>query len=317
MTASWQVQPTALGTYPWSNIPSRVFGPLKLIAWRKPISIDQPIIVKPDLRGSGETSVSDLPQGARPSIQGSGTDIHHIREYRPGDPIHTIDWKATARTEQLTTRVFAEEQSLEIMLVVDAGRTSRTEMSGLSQFAHYANLACRFALHATQRGDSVGMIVVADKLMATLPPRTGNTAVTNIRETLAQLNPTPMETDLVTAALHLQKTVRHRCLVVLLTDIYGQAIEGAFGRSLSVWQRKHLPIIVSCIDPDLLEQKSTPATVPSQVYKTLATNEYLNVVNTNADAAGRMGAHCIVARPSQLEQKVLDLYEGLRANRRV
>ena len=44
VTASWQVQPTALGTYPWSNIPSRVFGPLKLIAWRKPISIDQPMM---------------------------------------------------------------------------------------------------------------------------------------------------------------------------------------------------------------------------------------------------------------------------------
>lgn len=51
---------------------------------------------------------------------GSGIEFHRTREYRHGDPTNRIDWNRLARTGDLTTIEFDENQAVSVMLVVDA-----------------------------------------------------------------------------------------------------------------------------------------------------------------------------------------------------
>src|SRR4029077_3320956 len=132
-----------------------------------------------------------------------------------GDPRHTIDWKATARSSRLRTPVFREEPHPRGVLLLDAGRQSRTEVDGLQQLGHYANLAARFAEFCVAHDDQVGLIAFADRPLATLTPARGAEALTRIRAALTDLVPSAVESDVLAAALHVRRLVRHRCLVVI------------------------------------------------------------------------------------------------------
>ncbi|WP_435152679.1 DUF58 domain-containing protein [Haladaptatus sp. DFWS20] len=50
---------------------------------------------------------------------GSGIEFFATREYRSGDPLSRIDWNRKARTGELTTVEFREEQTATVVLVVD------------------------------------------------------------------------------------------------------------------------------------------------------------------------------------------------------
>jgi len=68
-----------------------------------------------------------------------------LRAYVRGDPLARIDWKATARTRRLITREFSEDQHLDVLVAIDAGRLSRVRAGRLDRFGLYANVAARMA----------------------------------------------------------------------------------------------------------------------------------------------------------------------------
>jgi len=78
--------------------------------------------------------------------------VLQLRRYRICDPPRVIDWKATARSGQLVSRDFTQEQSLDVMILVDAGRASALRAGDLDRLGHYANVAARLAQHALARG---------------------------------------------------------------------------------------------------------------------------------------------------------------------
>ena len=57
----------------------------------------------------GKQSATDLSAPSGPELASSSGDPSAIREYRPGDNIVAIDWKASARGQGLHTREFSEQ----------------------------------------------------------------------------------------------------------------------------------------------------------------------------------------------------------------
>lgn len=315
----FKVKPVALTDAQWSQLPIRVLGPLRLAWWSAALPVGAAIRVVPDALGRHERSSSGL---ARPGAtaerrQGSGRELHHLREYRPGDPRHAIDWKATARSGQLITRVFTEEQHLEIVLVVDAGRTSRNEIDGLSQLGHYVNTAARFAERAVANEDRIGLIAITDRPVALVAPDRGLQAVRNIRQALAGLTTVPVESDMLAAAHELGRMVRHRSLVIVLTDYYGSDPGSRLGQSIRLWVPKHLPMVVGLIGGEVKQIAGRLASEWLDPYESLAAMTYQQDVHRGMAGLRRLGAETLLAGPEELEQAVIRRYQLLRANRRV
>ena len=73
-------------------------------------------------------------------MPGQGREFERLREYRYGDEIRQIDWKATSRQRQLITREFNVERNQNIVLMVDCGRFMRNETDGIS-YCHTSHSA--------------------------------------------------------------------------------------------------------------------------------------------------------------------------------
>lgn len=68
----------------------------------------------------GQSQTLAMPGRNTSDSGGSGTEFHQTRSYRRGDPVGRVDWNRYARTGELTTIEFREEQTASVVVVVDA-----------------------------------------------------------------------------------------------------------------------------------------------------------------------------------------------------
>lgn len=312
------VRAVVLGSHEWPSLPVRVLGPLGLAWWSRKVATSARSTVLPDTLGRRATITGSAEAGSAPQSRlGSGHELYQLREYRSGDPRNTIDWKATARTSRLITRVFSEDQHLEIMILLDAGRTSRTEFDGMSQLGHYVNLAARFAEYCAAGDDRVGLVVYTDRPLRIVPPGRGHAGVLEIRRALAGLEPHPIESDVLEAALEVRRLVKHHCLTIVLTDLYESTSTGRLAQTARLLAPKHLPMMVGLLGTEVATLAEGEAHDWLDPYRGLAARAYARQVRANIAQLGALGALAMTARPEELDRKVLGRYRLLRSQHRV
>ena len=77
--------------------------------------------------------------------------------------------------------------------MLDVGRTSGVAIDRLTRLGHYVNAACRFAEHAVQNEDRVGLVTFADVPLLGFAPDHGMAAVSRLRTGLAAASSLPRE----------------------------------------------------------------------------------------------------------------------------
>jgi uncharacterized protein (DUF58 family) len=83
---------------------------------------------------------------------GSSLEFNDYREYEPGDDLRHIDWNAYARSDQLSVKLFREEVTPHVDLVMDGSRSMALENSAKAQAT--VALAALFAAAASNTGFS-------------------------------------------------------------------------------------------------------------------------------------------------------------------
>ena len=83
---------------------------------------------------------------------GSSLEFKDHREYQPGDDLRRIDWNAYARTDKLTLKLFQEEVSPHLDLVIDGSRSMTLE--GSAKLHATLGLSAVFAIAAMNAGFS-------------------------------------------------------------------------------------------------------------------------------------------------------------------
>ncbi len=148
------VTPLNLGETGIGDLYTRVLGHLGLAWWSHKITASIHTRVVPRALSRAEHAAGQQLSGERytPRQFSSGDNLLALRDHQVGDPIKSIDWKATAKRRQPTVRIYAREQNLDIMLVIDAGRSSRLQAGKLTRLNHYINIAARLAQLASSQG---------------------------------------------------------------------------------------------------------------------------------------------------------------------
>ena len=312
-----RVLPKRLGSSEWPPLRTRIAGPLGLAWWPRQVACRAVVRVLPDLfRNAGEVKgVSGF--GSQASIDaGGGAEVLRLRDYRAGDPPRVIDWKATARADRLISREFTQEHGLQIVIVIDAGRSSALRAGSLDRFGHYVNIAARLAQFAAEREDLVGLVVYADRPLAALPPARGPGAVARLRAVLAASRIERTESNPLYAATRVRSLVRHRSLIVMLTDIDDASAESQLAHAVRFLLPKHLPFVAGLSSAEAESMARAPARTWLDPYRALAAQEYCIGLERKARALNALGAPALVAKPEQLEHAVFAAYTTFRRRRR-
>lgn len=248
---------------------------------------------------------------------GAGSELHQLREYVQGDPIARIDWKATARTGKFITREFTEDQHLDVLVAIDAGRLSRVRAGRLDRFGLYSNIAARFAEVVTPNDDRVGLLVFSDRMLAVCAPERGETAITRIRRALERLNVETAESDPIAAAVRIRSMLKHRTLVIMLTDLDDAAVAEQLARSVRLLSPPHLVVVAGVHSAEIAGLAHREAAGWRDPWIALAAQEHELRAAAQRLLLRKLGAPVIATKEELLEQAVFAEYESLRRSRRV
>jgi uncharacterized protein (DUF58 family) len=191
-------------------------------------------------------AVEDLVGGEYHSIfKGMGIVFEEVRAYQPGDDIRMIDWNVTARMGHPFVKRFIEERELTVMLVVDGSGSQ--EFSTLVQQKRevMAELAAVLAFSAINNNDKVGLLAFTDQVERFVPPRKGSRHVLRLIRDILFFQPVRQGTSLATALDYLNRILRRRTIVFLLSDFLDQGFEPVFKRTA----RRHDLIAIRVADP--------------------------------------------------------------------
>jgi uncharacterized protein (DUF58 family) len=308
--------PVRLGPQPWPQLPARLRGPLAFAWCDVPLQPREQCSVAPDVVRS--SPLRGLVLGARPRrLMGAGQELFQLRGYERGDPLGRIDWKATARSRTLITRDYSEDQHLDVLVAIDAGRLSRVQSGRLDRLGVYSNAAARFAEHVTANDDRIGLLVYADAVLAKCAPARGLPGVARVRRALEQLSVRTAESAPTAAAVSIRKLLRQRALVVILTDLDDANIAQSLARAVRLLAPPHMVVVAGVQSPELEELASGRAREWQDAWIALAAREHIERAARQRALLQRLGAPVVAASAERLESALRSRYEALRRTRRI
>ncbi|MFA5069572.1 MAG: DUF58 domain-containing protein [Candidatus Omnitrophota bacterium] len=182
-------------------------------------------------------------------FKGRGMEFHEVREYMPGDEIRSIDWNVTARAGHPYVKKFVEERELVAMILLDVSMSCRFGTCANFKNQIAAEISSVLAFSAIKNNDRVGLILFTDKVEKMIPPRKGVKHILRIVREALCYKPVSKGTDLNGALMYLNKTIKRKAVVFVISDFFDRD----FKNVLSVSNRHHDIIAVNIIDPREME----------------------------------------------------------------
>lgn len=193
--------------------------------------------------------------------KGDGMEFNQLREFRVGDTLKQIDWKATARVGEPISREYQEEKDQNVVFLLDCSRRMRAMENNLSYFDYALNALLMSSYIALDKGDAVGVMTFSGE-PSWLPPIKGKIAVNTILNHLYDLDTSTQSSDYVSAAENLLLKHRKRSLIILLTNVRDEDNED-LDKAVHILREQHLVMVVA-LQERLLEQvNQMPAEQPA------------------------------------------------------
>ncbi len=194
--------------------------------------------------------VNDLFGGEYESVfKGRGIEFADVREYVPGDDIRTIDWNVTARSQHPFVKKYTEERELTVLFVVDGSASQQFGTTAKIKAQITAEICALLAFSAIRNHDKVGMVIYTDEVEKYVPIKKGRSHVLRVVREILFYKPKRKGTRLQTALEYLQKTLKRRVVMFIISDFQDSGYE----KSLKIISQKHDVIAIHLTDP--LERK--------------------------------------------------------------
>ena len=196
-----------------------------------------------ELRSRG--IVSSLFAGEYRSVfRGQGMEFAEVRQYEHGDDYRAIDWNVSARLGHPYIKTFHEEREITLLLIVDHSGSAYFG-TPRSKAALAVEVASILALAAASTNDRAGALLFSDQVERVIPPGKGRRHALRVVRDLVAFRPHGRRTDLAAALRYATGLLRHRSIVVVLSDFLAEGWEQPL-RQLGV---RHDVVAIPITDP--------------------------------------------------------------------
>jgi len=247
--------------------------------------------------------------------RGEGQTFLQLREYRIGDSLRQIDWKATARTRRPIARDYQDERNQTVLFLLDCGRRMRAQDDDLSHFDHALNAMILLAYVALRQGDAVGVHSFGGE-RRWLAPRPGPGTLTPLINGIYDLQPTLEPPDYAEAAQLALARQRKRALIVLLTNLRDED-QDDLRPAIALLSRRHLVLIANLREPVLDEWLAQPIHDLRQAQLYAAVCHYVLQRERAQEELRHMGSIVLDTPPQHLPAAVVNQYLDLKRSGRL
>ncbi|WP_252959191.1 DUF58 domain-containing protein [Pseudomonas simiae] len=311
----YRLRPMRRGHFSFSRCELHLPSPMGLWSARRLIEVSDTTRVYPDfarLYGAQLLGVDNwLNQlGVRQhQRRGLGLEFHQLREFREGDSLRQIDWKATARQRTPIAREYQDERDQQIVFMLDCGRRMRSQDDELSHFDHALNACLLLSYVALRQGDAVGLCTFAADLPRYLAPVKGSSQLNLLLNAVYDLDTTRRTADYQAAASQLLARQKRRALVIVVTNLRDEDDETLLTAVKRI-SRQHRVLVVSLREEALDRLRQAPVQTLPEALAYSGTIDYLNARNELHDRLSAQGLSLLDSLPSELGPALITRYLG-------
>jgi uncharacterized protein (DUF58 family) len=247
--------------------------------------------------------------------RGEGLEFHQLREYREGDALRQIDWKATSRRGRLIAREYEDERDQQIVFLIDCGRRMMARDATLSHFDEVLNATLLLAYVALRQGDSAGLMTFADAEPRFVPPRKSRSTLNIFLNTLYDAQPTLRPPDYHAAAVNLSRRLKRRSLIVVLSNLRDEDEETLLP-ALALLERKHLVLFANLRESALDRARTEPVRDLEGALRYGAGAVYERDREAALQKVRTSGAMLLETLPEQLAVSLVNRYLDLKRSGR-
>jgi len=244
--------------------------------------------------------------------RGQGMEFHQLREYREGDSLRQIDWKATSRLHKLISREYQDERDQRIVFLLDCGRRMRALDGEVSHFDQALNALLLLSYVALRQGDSVSFHTFGGHKRLFNAAK-GVHTINAILNQLYDLDSTLEIADYETAAKELLTHQRKRSLIVVLTNARDEDYED-LNKALRLLRTRHL-VILANLREEILDKTLNIA--PQDLDQALRYSSVLNYLEMRNRIHGNLsesGVMTLNVTAEQLPISIVNRYLEIKSS---
>ena len=250
-------------------------------------------------------------------LRGQGTDFKQLSEYRLGDSVRHIDWRATSRLGKPIVREFQDERDQCVMLLVDCGRRMRAEDRqgnvGITHFDEVLNAVMLLTSVALKQGDAVGAMTFGTppSQKRSFAPRKGTQSLTALMGQIYAIQPTLTHSDYLAAAQDLLRAQHKRALVIIITNFRDEdSTELTY--ALRLLRSRHVVLLASLRERIVRELMMQPIESGDTAIEVASAHVY---EQSRRDAFHRLAARdgfMVDAEPERLGVELVNRYHAMK-----
>ncbi|MBB3104075.1 DUF58 domain-containing protein [Azomonas macrocytogenes] len=315
---SYRLRPLRRGHFHFHYCEIHLPSPWKLWQQRRLLSLPEEVHVYPDFIRLYNAQLTATPLANRQGRQrqphsGTGQEFHQLREFREGDTLRQIDWKATARRRTFISREYQAEAEQRILFLLDCGNRMRSRDGELAHFDH-ALEACLLLAHiALRQGDAVGLATFSTPQQRYLAPAKGQAQMNALLNALYDLESTRQPADFTAAVGELLDRGQQRSLVVILSNLRDEDND-ELPVALAPLLRRHAVVLVSLRETvlDRLRRRPVASFEDTLAYQGAMT--YLDARENLHRQLMTQGIALLDTSPDELAPRLVEHYLARKAS---
>lgn len=298
-------------------------GPMGLVRMQRRISLGTSVSVVPSIRAVEQFAIPLFTREAQvgqrlAARMGEGSEFDTLVRFQPGFDRRAIDWKQSARHNDIYAKQFESERDNRILLIIDRGRM----MSGPVATPHgtqearldrAVSAALALGYVALRMEDRVSIATIAGRPWVGSREYMRARDFAALRRAVADIDYASEETNFTLGLAAISAKLKRRAMLVIFTEFADAASAELMLRAAERLTRRHLLLFVLATDSELEGIAAAPVGDADALSQAIVAADLLRDRRLVAARLRQMGALVIEAPFHQLSGALLDTY--IRAKR--
>ena len=244
---------------------------------------------------------------------GLSSEFDHIKEYVIGNDVRTINWKATARKNQLMVNHFRDERAQQVYSIIDMGRIMKMPFEELSLLDYSINASLVLSHISFIKQDKPGLITFSNTIQNSVAADRKGNQLFRLQEALYNAKTGFQESNYEVLLNHIRTKITQRSLLLLFTNfetLSGLKRQLKYIRQLA---KHHLVVVIIFENTELHHLLKTKATSTSKIYSQTIAKKFDYEKMQITFELQKLGIQCVYTKPEQLTVNTLNKYLELKS----
>ena len=315
----YDLKPTERGEYYFGNLNVYVSSILNIVAKRFTFENGAVVPTYPGFKQLKKFELLNINQNSleyglkKVRRLGHSMEFEQIKDYVIGDDLRTINWKATAKKNQLMVNQFQDEKSQPVYSIIDKGRIMKMPFNGLSLLDYAINSALVISNVVLKKHDKAGMLSFSKRIENVVVAQRRSSQMQLILEALYNVKTDFFESDFSRLYASIKRHITHRSLILMYTNFETlDSLERQLPY-LKAIAKSHLLVVIFFKNTELNSLINNKAETIEHVYDKVIAEKFAFEKRLIVNELKKYGIYSILTTPEHLTIDTINKYLEIKA----